>query len=72
MNMPLISTTFSIAGTKGPDHAIAYLVFYEFSLSIGKIITALLAIWILTATGNISLVFLMVGVLTMFYGLLKK
>jgi hypothetical protein len=72
VNVPLLATTYSIAGTNGPDHAIAYAVFYEFSLSIGKLFTALMAIWILSLTGSIPLVFVGVGVLTMFYALLRK
>lgn len=72
VNVPLISTTYGIAGTNGPDRAIAYSVFYEFSLSIGKIFTALVAIWILGATRNIPMVFMFVGVMTMFYGLIRK
>ena len=72
VNVPLLATTYSIAGTSGPDHAIAYAVFYEFSLAVGKVFTALLAIWILSLTGSIPLVFMFVGVLTMFYGLLRK
>jgi MFS family permease len=69
--VPMTALTYELAGDKGPDHAIAYSVFYEFSLSIGKVVTALLGIWILSLTGNIYLVFGFVGVLTMFYGLLK-
>jgi MFS family permease len=72
VNVPLLTTTYSLAGSRGPDLAIAYGVFYEFSLSIGKIFTALMAIWILSSGGSLGLVFLMVGVLTMFYSLLKK
>jgi MFS family permease len=72
VNIPLLSTTYAIAGSRGPDLAIAYAVFYEFSLAMGKIFTLLLAVWILTATGNIGIVFLVVGALTMFYSFLKK
>ncbi|MBI2607824.1 MAG: MFS transporter [Candidatus Doudnabacteria bacterium] len=71
-NVPLNSLTFEIAGAKKADYAIAYNVFYEFSLSIGKIITALLAIAILSFGLSIHLVFVMAGALTLFYGLLKK
>lgn len=72
VNVPLISTTYGIAGTDGPDHAIAYSVFYEFSLSIGKIFTALAAIWIIGATRSIPLVFMFVGIMTMFYSFIRK
>ncbi len=72
VNVPMETITYEIAGDAGPDHAIAYTVFYEFSLSIGKIFTALLGIWILSSTGQISYVFILAGVLTMFYGLLRK
>jgi MFS family permease len=71
-NLALYEKTFEISGTRGPDHAIAYMVFYEFSLSVGKVFTALLGIWILSITGSITDVFLLVGVLTMLYALLKK
>ena len=71
LDVPLNSITFERAGENGPDHAIAYAVFYEFSLSVGKLITALASIAILTLTGNIYLVFALVGILTMFYGLLR-
>ncbi len=72
VNVPLLYTTFEIAGRKGPDFAIAYAVFFEFSLAVGKIITALLAIWILTAGGSITDVFILAGALTMLYGLIKR
>lgn len=72
VNIPLLSQTFKLAGAKGPDHAIAYAVFFEFSLAFGKILTALIAIWILSATASITNVFIVVGVLTMFYGFLKN
>lgn len=71
MNVPMVALTFDRAGSRGPDHAIAYSVFYEFSLSVGKIVTALAGIVILSLTGNIFLVFGLVGVLTLMYGLLK-
>ncbi len=70
--VPMTALTFEIAGSRDHDYAIAYSVFYEFSLSIGKILTALGAIAILSYTNNIFLVFGFAGVLTMFYGLLKK
>ena len=72
LNVPMISLTYELAGLRGPDHAIAYSVFYEFSLSIGKIITALLGILILSYTGNMYYVFILAGFLTLFYGLLRK
>lgn len=71
LNVPMVALTFEIAGSKDPDFAIAYSVFYEFSLAIGKIVTALGAIAILYFTDSIYLVFGFVGVLTLFYGLLK-
>lgn len=71
VTVPVMALTFEHGGERGPDHAIAYSVFYEFSLAAGKVVTALLGVWLLTATGNIYLVFAMVGVLTLFYGLLK-
>lgn len=72
VNVPMMALTFEIAGKKSSDYAIAYSVFYEFSLSVAKLVTALLAIAILSATGNIYLVFATVGLLTMLYSLLKK
>jgi MFS family permease len=72
VNVPLLSLTFELAGKRGPDYAIAYAVFFEFSLAIGKILTALLAIFILTRTGSITDVFIVSGVLTMFYAFLRK
>ncbi|MDZ4341130.1 MAG: hypothetical protein U1E51_01675, partial [Candidatus Binatia bacterium] len=71
LNVPMVSLTFDHAAKRGPDYAIAYSVFYEFSLSIGKIVTALLAIAILGAGLSIFWVFAMAGILTMLYGLLK-
>ena len=70
-SVPILALTFGRAGSKGPDYAIAYSVFYEFSLSIGKIVTALLVIWMLSAGLSIYLVFALVGLLTLLYGLLK-
>lgn len=72
VNVPMVSLTYDLAGRKNADHAIAYSVFYEFSLSVGKIVTALLAILILSYTNNFYLVFAAVGFMTMLYGLLKK
>ncbi|MBI4050794.1 MAG: MFS transporter [Candidatus Doudnabacteria bacterium] len=71
VNVPMMSLTYEKAASKSPDHAIAYSVFYEFSLSIGKIVTALLGIAILSAGGSIFMVFAMAGILTMFYALLR-
>ena len=72
VTVPVIALSYENAGSKGPDHAIAYSVFYEFSLAVGKVFTALAAIYILSATNNIYLVFGFAGILTMFYGLLRK
>src|SRR3989338_1265319 len=72
IGVPLLHRTFQIAGARGPDFAIAYGVFFEFSLAIGKVVTALLAIWILTSNGSIIEVFIAVGALTMLYSLIKK
>lgn len=71
LNVPMQALTFEKAGSGGPDHAVAYSVFYEMSLSVGKIITALAAIAILANGGSIFLVFALTGVLTLFYGFLK-
>ncbi|MBI2356361.1 MAG: MFS transporter [Candidatus Doudnabacteria bacterium] len=72
LNVPMISLTYDLAGSEGSEHAIAYSVFYEFSLAIGKVLTALSGIVILALTGNVFWVFAFVGILTMFYGLLRK
>ena len=64
--------TLELAGRKGADAAIAYSVFYEFSLSIGKIVTAFTAIAILIWGGELNHVFILTGILTMCYGLLRK
>ena len=71
LNVPMVSLTYERAGGKNADYAIAYSVFYELSLSVGKIVTALAAILILSLTGNIFLVFAVVGLMTLLYGLLK-
>ncbi|OGE83524.1 MAG: hypothetical protein A3B10_03500 [Candidatus Doudnabacteria bacterium RIFCSPLOWO2_01_FULL_44_21] len=71
VNIPMVSLTYDLAGSRTTDYAIAYSVFYEFSLSIAKIFTTLVGIWILTKTGNVQYVFILAGVLTMFYGFLK-
>lgn len=72
LNVPMNSLTYENAAHGGADQAIAYSVFFELSLSVGKILTALSAIAILSWTNSIFLVFAFVGVLTMFYGFLRK
>ncbi|MDP4000897.1 MAG: MFS transporter [bacterium] len=66
------SLTFEIAGSQKADYAIAYSVFYEFSLSVGKIVLALGGIWILALGGSISMIFVLAGALTLLFGLLRK
>ena len=70
--VPLLAQTFELGGEQGSDYAIAYAVFFEFSLALGKVLTALIAIWILTTTGSITHVFIAAGILTMFYALIRK
>lgn len=72
VNVSMVSLTYEIAAKKGVDQAFAYSVFYEFSLAIGKIVTALAAIAILVYFGNIHYVFILAGLMTMLYGLLRK
>lgn len=72
LNIPMMALTYEIAGSKDRDFAVAYSVFFEFSLAIGKIITALGGIAILYYTNNIFLVFTWVGLLTLCYGFLRK
>jgi|SRR3989344_1272141 len=72
LNVPINSLTYENASTDGPDHAVAYSVFFEFSLAVGKVITSLASILILSLTNNIYLVFAFAGILTMFYGFLRK
>ena len=72
LNVPMVSYTYEIAGDDGPDHAIAYSVFFEFSLAIGKIIMGLLGILVLTFSSNIFIVFAIAGLMTLLYGLLRK
>ncbi len=72
VNVPVVSLTYEIAGSGTPNHAIAYSVFYEFSLSVGKIITCLVGITILGFTDNVYWVFVFVGILTTFYSLLRN
>lgn len=75
LSVPMTALTYERAsekkGQKKADYAIAYSVFYEFSLSVGKFLTALAAIAILSSGGSMFTIFALVGVLTMFYGLLK-
>jgi MFS family permease len=71
VNVPMTAITYKLIGVSSNDHAIAYGVFYEFSLSVGKMLMALGAIGILSFTGNIYHVFIFAGALTMLYGLLK-
>lgn len=70
-NLPMVALTFDRTGQGSADFAIAYSVFVEFSLSVAKILTALAAIAILYLTGNIYLVFGLVGFMTMLYSLIK-
>jgi MFS family permease len=72
VNVPMLSLTFELAGSKDADHAIAYAVFYEFAIAVAKILMALAGIAILFTTGNVYLVFALAGVMTLFYGFLKK
>lgn len=72
VNIPMVSLTYEIAANKGREQALAYTVFYEFSLAVGKIFTALTAIAILAYTGSIALVFIFAGLMTLLYGLLRK
>ena len=71
INVPMNSLTYENAAVDG-ENGMAYSVFFEFSLAVGKIITALASIVILTYTNDIFLVFAFVGILTLFYGLLRK
>ncbi len=71
VNVPLLAKTFELGGLRGPDFAIAYTVFFEFSLAIGKVVTALIAIWILSTTGSITHVFLAAGIMTVLYALVR-
>ena len=71
VNIPLTALSYHLADRGRMDLAIAYAVFYEFSLSIGKLFMALVAFWILVTTQNIYYVFIVTGILTMFYSLLQ-
>jgi MFS family permease len=70
VHVPIAAVTFDNGAEDGPDYAIAYGVFYEWSLSIGKIFTALLGILLMNLFNDIYLVFILTGILTMFYGFL--
>jgi len=72
VNVPMMTLTYRIAGTSTADHAIAYAVFTEFSLSIGKIFTAIGTMWILAATGSIYYAFIFAGAISMFYAFLRE
>lgn len=72
VNVPMMALSYRIGGESTPDHAVAYGVFHEFSLSVGKVVMALLAIWILAATENIYYVFILAGAMTMMYALLRE
>ena len=72
LNVPMTALTYKLAGQGTANYAIAHAVFVEFSLSVGKVVTALLCIWILSATQNIYYAFIVAGGLTMFYGLLSS
>jgi len=75
LNVPMNALTFERAAERDPDYAIAYSVFYEFSLSIGKIITAASGIIILALVSSemtgLFLIFALAGVLTTFYSFLR-
>lgn len=73
VHVPVAALTLEKAGSKGSkDYALAYSVFYEVSLSVAKLVTAALGIIILYYTGSITLIFVLVGILTMLYGFLKS
>jgi len=72
MVIPMESLTFEIARQKSGSFTLLYATFFEFSLSFGKIITALASILILHLTNNIYLVFIFVGFLTLFYSFLTN
>ena len=69
--VPMNSLVYERAGSGKADHAIAYSVFFEFSLSVAKVLTALAAIVILAAGGSIFWVFAMTGALVLFYNFLR-
>jgi MFS family permease len=71
VSVPMLALTYERGSSKGADYAIAYSVFYEFSLAVGKVVTALAAIAILASGGSIFWVFGLVGIMTLFYAFLK-
>jgi hypothetical protein len=71
VHIPVAAVTFENAGAKNGEHALAFSVFYEMSLSVAKLFVCLSGMAILYYTANVHLLFILVGVLTMFYGLLK-
>ncbi len=72
VSVPVVSLTYEIAGSGNANHAIAYSVFYEFSIAVGNSITCLVGITLLSFTDNIYLVFAFAGIMTMLFGLLRK
>ncbi len=72
INIPIVSLTLETARVQSGKFTLMYATFFEFSLSIGKIFTALAAITILNLTGNVYLVFVLVGFLTFFYSFLTN
>lgn len=70
VSVPMVALTYKLGGSGSVNNAMAHAVFMEFSLSVGKVLMALLGIWILTETNNIYYVFVAAGALTMFYGFL--
>jgi MFS family permease len=72
VNVPVVSLTYENAAGQGPDYAVAHSVFYEFSLSIGKIVVSVAAIIILSKTNDPYAVFALVGLMTIMYGLLRN
>lgn len=71
VHIPVAAVTFENAGEKNGEHALAFSVFYEMSLSVAKLFVCLAGMVILYYTANVHLLFILVGVLTMFYGLLR-
>lgn len=72
INIPIVSLTFETARLRNQAFTLLYTVFFEFSLAVGKIFTAIFAIIILNFTNNVYLVFALVGFLTLFYSMLTK
>ena len=71
LGIPLVTISYQHAAKKGTDYAIAYGVFYEVSLSVGKVLMALVGITILYFTGSVFLVFAFAGLMTLLYTLIK-